>query len=131
MQVIQTLLCLSNIMNVHVRLFLEGRFLGITDGEGLEPDIHGYALLLEPGDKLEDLLLDPEASILKGLVEESPYVIPPECVEEHPDFYDVVFVAGDGDYGITVIIPKLPGVDPELLAICSEIATPAPLEVAG
>ena len=131
MQVIQTLLCFSNIINVHIRYFLERRFLAITDGEELEPDIHGYALLLEPGDKLEDLLLDPEASILKGLVEESPYLIPPECVEEHPDFYDVVFVAGDGDYGITVIIPKLPGVDPELLAICSEIATPAPTEIDG
>ncbi len=131
MQVIQTLLCLNNITNVHIRHFLEHRFLGITDGDDFDPDIHGYALVVEPGDTLEDLLLDPEASILKGLVEESPFVVPPECVEEHRDFYDVVFVPGDGDYGITVIIPKLPGVDPELLAICSEIATPAPSEIDG
>ena len=131
MQVIQTLLCLSNIINVHIRHFLEGRFQTITDGEDLDPNIHGYALVVEPGDKLEDLLLDPEASILKGLVEETPYVIPPECIEEHAEFYDVVFVPGDGDYGITVIIPKLPGVDPELLTICSEIATPAPTEIDG
>lgn len=131
MQVIQSLLCFSNIINVHIRHFLERRFLTIADGDEFDPDIHGYALLIEPGDKLEDLLLDAEASIIKGLVEESPYVIPPECAEDHAEFYDVVFVPGDGDYGITVIIPKLPGVDPELLAICSEIATPAPLEVAG
>ena len=131
MQVIQTLLCLSNIMNVHIRHFLEGRFLAITDGEDLDPDIHGYALLLEPGDKLEDLLLDPEASILKGLVEESPYVIPPECIEEHAEFYDMVFVPGDGDYGITVIVPKEPGIDPALLSLCAQIATTAPSEIIG
>lgn len=131
MQVIQTLLCFSNIIDVHIRHLLERRFLNIADGEDFDPDIHGYALLIEPGDKLEDLLLDTEASIIKGLVVESLYVIPPECAEEHAEFYDVVFVPADGDYGITVIIPKLPDVDPELLAICSEIATPAPSEIDG
>ena len=129
MQVIQTLLCFSNIINVHIRHFLEQRFLAMTDGDEFDPDIHGYALIVEPGDKLEDLIANSESSIIKGLVESSPYVVPPECVDEHPEFYDVVFVPGDGDYGITVIIPKLTGVDAELLNICAEIATPAPSEI--
>ena len=131
MQVIQTLLCFSNIINVHIRHFLEQRFLSIADGEEFDPDIHGYALLIEPGDKLEDLLLYAEASIIKGLVEESPYAVPPECVEEYPDFYDLVFVPGDGDIGITVIVPKRPSIDPALLSLCAQIATPAPSEIDG
>lgn len=128
MQVIQSLPCFSNIINIPIRHFLKQRFLTIADGEDFDSDIHGYALIVEPGDKLEDLLAKPDSSIIKGLVESSPYVVPPECVEEHPEFYDAVFVPGDGDYGITVIIPKLPGVDPDLLSICAEIATPAPSE---
>lgn len=129
MQLIQNLQSLSSITNVHIRHLLEQRFLGIADGEGFDADIHGYALIVEPGDKLEDLLTNPDSSITKGLVESSPYVVPPECIEEHPAFYDLVFVPGDGDYGITVIIPKQPGVDPKLLSICAEIATPAPSEI--
>ena len=129
MQVIQTLLCFSNIINVSIRRFLEQRFLRMTGGEELDPGIDGYALIIEPCDKLEDLLVDAEGSILKGLVETSPYLIPPESVEEHPGFFDAVFIPGDGDYAITVVIPKLQGIDPELLAICAEIATPAPSEI--
>ncbi len=128
MQVIQTLLSLSSVINVHIRHLLEQRFMAIADGQDFDPDIHGYALIVEPGYKLEDLLANHDSSIIKGLVESSPYAVPPEYVNEHPDFYDVVFVPGDGDYGITVIIPKQPGVDLELLSICSEIATPATSE---
>jgi hypothetical protein len=129
MQVIQTLLSLSSVINVHIRHLLEQRFLSMTCREEIDPDFHGNALIIEPCDKLEDLLVDAEGSILKGLVETSPYVIPPESVEEHPAFFDVVFIPSDGDYAITVVIPKIEGIDPELLAICAEIATPAPLEI--
>ena len=59
MQVIQTLLCFSNIINMHIRHFLEQRFQAITDGEVLDPDIHGYALVIEPSDTMESLLADP------------------------------------------------------------------------
>lgn len=131
MQVIQTLLCFSNIINVHIRHFLERRFLAITEGEDLDPDIHGYALVVEASDRLDALLADPEGRILKGLAELGSFVTPPESVEEHPDFYDLVFVPGDGDFGITVVVPKDPGIDPTLLSLCAQIATPAPSEIDG
>lgn len=131
MQVIQTLLCLSNIMNVHIRHFLERRFLTIADGDDFDPDIHGYALLVEPSDKLDTLLADLEGRILKRIVESGPFVIPPESVEEHLEFYDLVFVPGDGDFGITIVVPKAPGIDPTLLSLCAQIATPAPSETDG
>jgi hypothetical protein len=131
MQVIQSLLCFSNIINVHIRHLLERRFLTIADGEDFDPDIHGYALVVEPSDTLDSLLADADGRILKGLIESEPLVIPPECVEEHPDFYDLVFVPGDGDFGITVVVPKEPGIDPALLSLCAQIATPAPSEIDG
>ena len=128
MQVIQTLLCFSNIINVHLRHFLEQRFQTITDGDDLDPDIHGYALVIEPSDTMESLLADPEGCILRGLAETGALVMPPESVEEHPEFYDLVFVPGDGDFAVTVVVPKEPGTDAQLLNICAQIATPAPSE---
>lgn len=129
MQVIQTLLCFSNIINVHIRHFLERRFLAIADGEDYDRDIHGYALVVEASDRIDRLLADPEGMILKGLLELDPLAMPPESVEEHLDFYDLVFVPGEGDFGITVVIPKEPGIDPALLSLCAQIATPAPSEI--
>lgn len=128
MQVIQTLLCFSNIINVHIRHFLKQRFQAITDDDDLDPDIHGYALVIEPSDTMESLLADPEGCILRGLTETGPFVMPPESVEEHPDFYDLVFVPGDGDFAVTVVVPREQGIDDRLLTLCAQIATPAPSE---
>ena len=131
MQVIQSLLCFSNIINVHIRHFLEQRFLAMTDGDDLDPDIHGYALVIAPSDTMASLLADAEGCILRGLSETGPFVMPPESVQEHPEFYDLVFVPGDGDFAVTVIVPREPGIDAQLLTLCAEIATPAPSEVSG
>ncbi len=128
MQVIQSLLCFSNIINVHIRHFLVQRFQAMTEGEDLDPDIHGYALVIEPSDTMATLLADPEGSILRGLTDKGPFVMPPESVEEHPEFYDLVFVPGDGDYAVTVVVPREPGIDNKLLSLCAQIATPAPSE---
>ena len=128
MQVIQTLFCFSNIINVHIRHFLEQRFQTITDGDDLDPDIHGYALVIEPTDTMESLLADPEGCILRGLTETGAFVMPPESVEEHPEFYDLLFVPGDGDFAVTVVVPKEQGIDARLLTLCAQIATPAPSE---
>ena len=45
---------------------------------------------------------------------------------EHDTCYEMVFVPGDGDFGIVIFIPKHPGIDAELLALCAEYAVPAP-----
>lgn len=129
MQVIQSLLCFSNIINVHIRHFLEQRLRAMTEGEDLDRDIDGYALVIEPSDTMAALLADSEGCILRGLTENGPFVMPPESVEEHPEFYDLVFVPGDGDYTVTVVVPREPGIDTQLLDLCAQIATPAPSEV--
>ena len=49
-----------------------------------------------------------------------------EVLEEHAGFYELVFVPGDGDFGIVIFIPKQQGIDPELLAMCAEYAVPVP-----
>ena len=52
--------------------------------------------------------------------------MPPfETLEEHPTLYEMVFIFGDGDEGTIVLIPRAPDIDPQLLALCAQYATPA------
>ena len=98
-----------------IRRLVEQRFLDICDGEPYEADLHGYMIVVEAGDSVQDL------------EEESgcPFAYF-EVLEELNTCYEMVFVPGDGDFGIVIFIPKLEGIDPDLLAVCAEYAVPAP-----
>ena len=98
-----------------IRRIVEQRFLDICDGEPYEPDLHGYMIVVEAGDSVQDL----EEESGCGLS----YF---EVLEELDTCYEMVFVPGDGDFGIVIFIPKLEGIDPDLLAVCAEYAVPAP-----
>jgi hypothetical protein len=51
---------------------------------------------------------------------------PFETFEEHATFYDMTFIEGGGGGCTVVLIPKQPGLDPDLLSLCIRHATPAP-----
>jgi len=40
-----------------------------------------------------------------------------EALEEHARCYEMVFILNDDGYGIDIFIPKVIGIDPELLAM--------------
>lgn len=48
-----------------------------------------------------------------------------ETLEEHPSFYEMLFIQSDDGFGLSVIVPKRPDIDPELLSLCSRYASPA------
>ena len=65
-------------------------------------------------------------SILTNLFDDISYPDPdfvPSCeaLEDHGDFYEMLFILGDGDEAVEIFIPKH-GVDNELLAMCSQFA---------
>jgi len=101
-----------------IRQLVEQRFLDICAEEPYEPDVHGYMIVVEAGDSVRDV------------EEESgcPLLADPcfEVLEELDSCYEMVIVPGDGDFGIVIFIPKLEGIDPDLLAVCAEHAVPAP-----
>ena len=39
--------------------------------------------------------------------------------------YDLGFVLSDSGFGVGLVVPKLPGIDAQLLALCEAYATPA------
>ena len=121
----------TRITDPDLRSLVEQRFDDICAGEDYEPDIHGQLIVVELGDSTEALEAESGCPILRSPFGLSRYGDPGfkpcfECLEEHPCCYEMVFVPGDGDFGIVIFIPKTEGIDPELLALCAEYAEPAP-----
>ncbi|MQM30513.1 MAG: hypothetical protein CRU78_08225 [Candidatus Accumulibacter phosphatis] len=105
-----------------IRRLVEQRFLDICAGEPYEPDLHGYVIVVEAGDSVQDLE-EESGCPLYGAAGSSPCF---EVLEELDTCYEMVFVPGDGDFGIVIFIPKQDDIDPDLLVVCAEYAVPAP-----
>jgi len=111
-----------SIATPEIRRLVEQRFLDISCEEPYDPDLHGYMIVVEAGDSVQDLEEESGCS-LYGAAGSSPYF---EILEELDTCYEMVFVPGDGDFGVVIFIPKLSDIDPDLLAVCAEYAVPAP-----
>lgn len=113
-----------------LRSLIEQRFEDICDGEEFDPDLHGFMIVVEPGDSVEVLEEESGCPILSAYTGNVRYGDPGfkpvfECLEEHPSFYDLAYVPG-GVVGVVIFIPKAEGIDSDLLAMCAEYAEPAP-----
>lgn len=73
-------------------------------------------VVVEPGDSLQDL-----DAQLGFSARDKPF----ELLEEHPGYYELVFVVSDDGFGIEVFVPKQPGIDPRLLALCITQSAPS------
>ena len=112
-----------------IRALLEQRFADMSEGEDYEVDLQ--VIVVEVADSVESLEQESGCPILHNLCDDIHYGQPgflpsSEVLEEHASFYEMVFVPGDGDSGIVIIIPKQEGIDADLLAMCEEHAVPAP-----
>jgi hypothetical protein len=110
---------------------IEERMACMAQDEPFDPDLHGQIVVIEAGDSLDDISSAIDFNILTnsftGLRFGEPGYEPTfEVLEESPDCYELVFTHGDGDDGIVIFIPKVVGIDPELLAYCRMYATAAP-----
>lgn len=96
------------------------RFEAMADGEVFDPDLHGFAVVVAPGDSLSDL----DAAVggfltdAGGEIESAAF----EWVEVHPHWYEVTLVPGAGDFGIVVLVPRDARADEALLATCAQRA---------
>ena len=105
----------SIVATPEIRRLAEQWFLDVCAEEPYEPDLHGYLIVVEPGDSVQDL--EEESGCPFSCF---------EVLEELATCYEMVFVPGDGDFGIVIFIPKVEGIDADLLAVCAEYAIPAP-----
>ena len=89
-------------------------------------EMFGSVIIVEIGDTVEDIENEIGFCILTNLFDDISYPDPdfvPSCeaLEDHGDFYEMLFILGDGDEAVEIFIPKH-GVDNELLAMCSQFA---------
>lgn len=83
-------------------------------------------IIMEPGDCLSDIEKELGFPILTNLFDDISYPDPDfipfcEALEDHGDFYEMLFILGDGEEAIEIFIPKTV-VDPELLSMCADFA---------
>jgi hypothetical protein len=48
-----------------------------------------------------------------------------ETLEDHPTVYEMLFIQSDEGHALVLLIPKAAGIDPDLLDLCAQYATPA------
>lgn len=87
-------------------------------------------ILVEPGDTLQAIDTEMQQGFLtnafSGKHYGEPGFVPPfETLEEHLTLYEMFFIEGGGEAGISILIPKGTDIDRELLALCAANAVPA------
>ena len=102
----------------------------ITEGATYDPSIYGHFVLVEVGDSIVEIEAKTGCQIMHDLSNECQFddsKIQPsfEWLVEHPSFYEAVFIISDDGFGVDLMIPKLLGIDDDLLAICVKYAVPA------
>ena len=121
----------QSVQDVDLHQLLTQRFEDIAQGDLYDSDIHGFFVLVESGDSVADIEAGCGFPILSSLFNATHYGDPAfspcfEVLEEHVACFEVVFVPSSGDFGVVVIVPKVSGIDSELLRFCHDYATPAP-----
>jgi len=125
----------SRVADSGIRALVELRFGQIGSGEPYDADQHGYMVVVEPGDTVQELEQETGCAILHDLFEDIRYGNPDftpsfEILEEHygtdgTAFYEMLFITNDDGFGITLFIPKAEGIAADLLAMCKEFSSPA------
>ena len=120
---------ISSIHDPGIRRLVEQRFAEICAKEPYDYDLHGYMIVVEPGDSVAALEKEIRCPILRNLFDENhfgdPDFVPAfETLEDHCCCYEIVFIMTD-EAGVGIFIPKQDGIDAELLAMCAEYAVPA------
>jgi hypothetical protein len=120
----------SRIADPGIRALVELRFAQIGRDESFDADQHGYMIVVELGDTVQELEQETGCAILHDLFDDTGFGHPDftpsfEILEEHYGCFEMLFITNDDGFGITLFIPKTEGIDADLLAMCAEYATPA------
>ena len=121
--------------NPYIHELVSLRWSQILAGEPYDYDRHGYMVVVEPGDTVEQLEQEIGLPILHGLFDDLPYGHPDfapcfDILEEHSyeqhRIYEMVIISNDDGFATTVFVPDTEGIPGDLLALlCAAYATPA------
>jgi hypothetical protein len=124
----------SQITDPYIHELVSLRWSQILAGESYDYDRHGYMVIVESGDTVEQVEQETSLAILHGLFDDVPYGDPDftpcfDILEEHTyekrRIYEMVFISNDDGFATTVFVPAAEGIPTDLLAMCRSFATPA------
>jgi len=124
----------SQITDPYIHELVSLRWSQILAGEPYDYDRHGYMVVVEPGDTVEQLEQEIGLPLLHGLFDDVPYGHPNftpcfDILEEHSNeqyrIYEMVFISNDDGFATTVFVPVTEGTDSRLLAMLAAYSTPA------
>ncbi|MCX7178499.1 MAG: hypothetical protein NTX56_06870 [Proteobacteria bacterium] len=106
----------EKISDPYIRAQVEQRFAEVFADEPYDAEQHGYFIVVEPGDTLEQLDQECGLPILEYF----------ECVEDHHEFFEIVCILNDDGFGISCYVPRhTEGIDTRLLSVLEAAAIPA------
>lgn len=115
MQVLRDRASIVALEDPTLRALIEKRVEALAEFDDCPLEALVTFIVVEPGDTLKAIDAVLGRSVVGGTH---------ELIEAHAGFYEMVFVLSDDGAGIEVFIPKIPGVPPELLAMCADHAMP-------
>lgn len=98
-----------------LRQLIHRRITEITQGATYDSDVYGPFVVVEAGDCMGQI----DAYLGR------PFMGNFEWLVEWPCCYEAVFILSDDGYGIDMMIPKMVGIDADLLSMCAAYAVPA------
>ena len=134
MIVLRNPLTVGEVTDPYIRELASLRFAQVMAGEPYDYDRHGYMVVVEVGDTVEQLEQEIRLPILHGLFDDVPFGHPDfapcfEILEEHRNgnscIYEMVFISNDDGAATALFIADTEGIDVDLLAMCRSFATPA------
>lgn len=105
------------------------RLSQLSNGEPYTPEIHGELLVVQPGDRVNEIERAVGFPILTNVIDgtrygEADFTPASEVIEAHATAFEIVFATHD-DFGFAVFVPKHPSIDVELMRFCVTYAVPA------
>lgn len=134
MIVLRDPLTAGEVTDPYIRELVALRFTQVMAGEPYDYDRHGYMVVVETGDTVQQLEQGIGLPILHGLFDDAPFGHPDfapcfEILEEHRNgntcIYEMVFISNDDGTATALFVPDQEGINADLLALCRSFATPA------
>ena len=124
----------SQVTDPSIHELVSLRFRQILAGEPYDYDRHGYMVIVESGDTVEQLEQEIGLPLLRSLFDDLPYGDPDftpcfDILEEHINgntrIYEMVFIGNDDGAATAIFVANTEGIPSDLLAMCRSFATPA------
>jgi len=117
-----------------VRSLLLQRIAELSIDEPFDPAVHGFFVIVESGDGIDDIEQASGCSLLSNRFSPARYgdadFVPDwDLLEFHPGsegepgYFEFTFVLSDDGFGVVLLSPDIEGIDPDLLALCLTYAT--------